>query len=88
LPDGAVIWTSPSGQTYTTLPGSQIFFPRWDTATSKAPPGQAAPPGSANRALMMPRRRRTRASDRARRIQEERALNDAYVAERNRPPPF
>jgi hypothetical protein len=37
---------------------------------------------------MMPRRRRTRAADRARRINEERALNDAYVAERNRPPPF
>jgi hypothetical protein len=37
---------------------------------------------------MMPKRRRTRAADRARRIQEERALNEAHVAERSRPPPF
>jgi hypothetical protein len=37
---------------------------------------------------MMPRRKRTRAADRMRRILEERARNDAYVAERNRPPPF
>jgi hypothetical protein len=44
---------------------------------------------------MMPRRRRTRAADRARRIKEERALNAACIAapavhvraERNRPPP-
>jgi hypothetical protein len=41
-----------------------------------------------SRGVMMPRRRRTRAADRARRILEERALNDAHVAERNRPPPF
>jgi hypothetical protein len=37
---------------------------------------------------MMPRRRRTRAAERARRINQERALNAAYVAERNKPPPF
>ena len=45
-------------------------------------------PAGTNRGVMMPRRRRTRAADRTRRILEERALNDAYVAERNRPPPF
>jgi hypothetical protein len=37
---------------------------------------------------MMPRRRRTREQDRAYRIDAERALNDAHVAERNKPPPF
>jgi hypothetical protein len=37
---------------------------------------------------MMPRRRRTREQDRAYRINAERALNAAHVAERNRPPPF
>jgi hypothetical protein len=41
-----------------------------------------------SRGVMMPRRRRTRAADRAKRINEERALNDTHVAERNRPPPF
>jgi hypothetical protein len=34
---------------------------------------------------MMPRRNNTRAQDRAKRIDTERKLNDAYVAERNRP---
>jgi hypothetical protein len=37
---------------------------------------------------MMPKRRTTRAAHRARRINDERKLNDAYVAERNKPPPF
>jgi hypothetical protein len=37
---------------------------------------------------MMPTRRRTREQDRAARIDAERALNDAHVAERNIPPPF
>ena len=41
-----------------------------------------------NRGLMMPRRKNTRAQDRAKRIEAERKLNDAYVAERNKPPPF
>jgi hypothetical protein len=31
---------------------------------------------------------RTRAADLARRIEYERSLNDAHVAQRNRPPPF
>ena len=41
-----------------------------------------------DRALAMPRRRRTRAADRAFRIRCQRALNDGRVAERGRPPPF
>jgi hypothetical protein len=36
---------------------------------------------------MMPRRKNTRAHDRAKRVEAERRLNDEYVAERNRPPP-
>jgi hypothetical protein len=35
---------------------------------------------------MMPKRRRIRAQHLARRINAERKLNDAYVAERSRPP--
>ena len=27
LPDGTVIWTSPTGHTYTTKPGSAVLFP-------------------------------------------------------------
>jgi hypothetical protein len=37
---------------------------------------------------MMPKRRRTREQDRARRIDAERALNSVHVAERSRPPRF
>jgi hypothetical protein len=37
---------------------------------------------------MMPKRRRTREQDRARRIDAERALNVARVAEYSHPPPF
>ena len=87
LPDGTVIWKSPTGTIYKTRPGSRLFFPAWDTTTAALPrlsPVVQEP----NRAVMMPRRRRTRATERTRRILEERALNDAYVAERNRPPPF
>jgi len=87
LPDGTVVWTTPTGQMYKTLPGSRIFFPAWDTTTAKLP--QWRPPADqTDRGVMMPRRRRTRAAERTKRIREERAFNDAYVAERNRPPPF
>jgi hypothetical protein len=83
-----VIWKSPTGKTYKTAPGSRIFFPAWQITTAELP--RLRPPAAqgSNRGVMMPRRQRTRAVDRTRRILEERALNDAYVAERNRPPPF
>jgi hypothetical protein len=82
-PDGSISWTSPTGQTYTTKPGGQLFFPRWNTTTPrlKIPnPGHAPPVG-----VMMPKRRRTRAADRVQRIEEQRAPNDA---ENSSPPPF
>lgn len=87
LPDGTVIWTSPSGQTYTTHPGSRLLFPTLcrPTAPIIMPAGVTREP---NRGLMMPRRKTTRAQDRAKRIDTERKLNDDYVAERNKPPPF
>jgi hypothetical protein len=37
LPDGTLIWTSPSGKKYTTHPGSRIFFPDWDVTTAALP---------------------------------------------------
>jgi hypothetical protein len=87
LPDGTLIWTAPSGQTYTTHPGSRLLFPALckPTAPVNVPAVVAVEP---NRGLMMPRRKNTRADDRAKRIEAERRLNDEYVAERNRPPPF
>ena len=87
FPDGTIGWNSPSGKVYATVPGSWLLFPGWDTTTA---PVAAGPPivESAERGLQMPRRRRTRAVERACRIKRERALNDAHLAERNRPPPF
>lgn len=88
FPDGTVEWTSPTGKTYVTHPGSQVLFPQWKITTGTLPPPSTATDPSHPRKLMMPTRRRTRAQQRAYRIQCARNLNDAYVAERNRPPPF
>jgi hypothetical protein len=67
-------------------PRSRLWFPSWDTTT--APLRDHPISERPDRALAMPRRRRTRAEDRTRRIRCQRALNDARVAERTRPPPF
>ena len=86
-PDGTVVWTSPRGQTYTTFPGSKLLFPSLCRPT--APVVKAdVPDTSTNRGLMMPRRKQTREQSRRKYIQDQRRLNDAHVAERNRPPPF
>lgn len=77
-PDGTVIWTSPTGHTYTTKPGSQLLFPNWNTTTPPpTDPGPRPQPNNTTyRRIMMPKRRRTRAQDRAARIEAERKLND------------
>jgi uncharacterized protein DUF222 len=85
LPDGTIIWTSPRGRTYTTKPLGARFFPQLGAPTGGLVLPNSPPPGP-NRELAMPTRRRTRAQDRARRIEAERALNRArYAAD---PPPF
>ena len=86
LADGTVVVTTPTGHTYATKPGSSLFFPTWAISTP-APPGRSATPGE-YRTTMMPVRKRSRAKAREDRVRSERRLNDAYVAERNRPPPF
>ncbi len=72
-PDGTVIWTSPSGRTYRTTPGSVLFIPALcaptGTLASTGPPRETI---SAHRNTKMPRRARTRAADRHRRIISER----------------
>jgi hypothetical protein len=90
LPDGTLILTSPTGHTYTTKPGCAQLFPTLcqPTATLWPPGEEPAVPPSGDRGVMMPRRRRTRAENLARRIEAERKLNDDDVAERNKPPPF
>ncbi|MGY4648187.1 hypothetical protein [Mycobacterium sp. URHB0021] len=83
--------TAPSGQTYTTHPGSRLLFPTLCTPTApiNAPAARVdMPPDPPSRGLAMPRRTRTRAQNRAHRIQAQRRLNNEHAAEHNKPPPF
>jgi hypothetical protein len=88
LPDGTVMWTSPTGQTYTTRPGSRLVLPTLCLPTGELPSAPTLMRSPGERALMMPKRHRTRDQDRSYRINAERALNAAHVAARNQPPPF
>jgi hypothetical protein len=88
LPDGTIIWTSPSGQTYVTTPGSAILFPSLCVPTPMPGPANSASarPQCANRTAMMPKRRHTRAQNRANYIAGERRHNrQAHQAERRQP---
>jgi Domain of unknown function (DUF222) len=85
LPDGTIIWTSPSGRVYPTQPLGASFFPQLGEPTGTLVLPGTGPPHP-NRGLAMPTRKRTRAQERAYRVQRERALNRArYAAD---PPPF
>lgn len=89
LPDGTVDWTSPTGHTYVTHPGSRHLFPQLCEPTAtlwSGDPPVLEPTGG--RGAMMPQRRHTRAHTTAKAIAAERRLNDDHVAERNKPPPF
>jgi hypothetical protein len=87
LPDGTVILTSPSGQTYVTTPGSALLFPSLCRPTGDLPPHVNRPTEHCGeRTAMMPRRRRTRAQNRAQRIATERRQNHHLSYRRPAPP--
>ncbi len=92
LADGTLILTSPSGHTYVTTPGSALLFPSLCHAVGGIPAPEADPPQDycADRTAMMPKRRRTRAQNRAQRVATERKQNhDDRVSRRaNRPSYF
>jgi hypothetical protein len=90
LPDGTLIITTPTGHTVTTHPGSRLLFPELcqPTATLWLPGREPTVPPRGDRGLMMPKRRQCRSRNLAKRIEAERRLNDDYVAERKKPPPF
>jgi hypothetical protein len=88
LPDGAAIWTSPTGRTYTTHPGCRSFFPEWDTNTGELPPPPVPEAWRTDRESMMPRRKHTRAADRQARIKAERKDNNSDPPTDPHPPPF
>jgi hypothetical protein len=83
LPDGTLILTSPAGQTYITTPGSALLFPSLcrPVGGMPAPEAELPPDYCAERNAMMPKRRRTRAQNRAQRVAAERRANrDARTA--------
>jgi hypothetical protein len=99
FPDGTVVWTSPSGQVYTTKPGGVLFFPALAVPTGQLVISENTGPPESNRGLMMPTRRRTRSQDRAYRIALERQHNATRIAREqfllaerialdDEPPPF
>ncbi|WP_349269771.1 HNH endonuclease [Mycolicibacterium parafortuitum] len=91
-PDGTIVWTSPTGHTYTTHPGSRLLFPALCTPTGTLWTGDPPHvPHSDNRAAMMPRRTRTRAQSRTAYITRERQHNADHRGDAprgNDPPPF
>lgn len=77
LPDGVVIWNSPSGHTYVTTPGSALFFPGLCSPTARVEVSKTLDDARGGRDAKMPRRRRTRAQNRAAAVAKERAHNQA-----------
>ena len=75
LPDGTVIWTSQSGATYVTTPGSALLFPSLCVPTGDIAAPEAVIDHRGERVAMMPKRRRTRTQNRAHRIAAERQHN-------------
>jgi hypothetical protein len=85
LADGTLILTSPAGQTYVTTPGSALLFPSlcYSVGGMPTPEADPTPDYCPERTAMMPKRRRTRAQDRAYRIATERRHNrEARTARR------
>ena len=92
----------PHGQIHTTRPGSYPLFPKLCEPTApvvlSAAQRAAAAEHHTGCGLTMPRRKHTRAQDKARRVIEERKLNEnrddemglsrTSVTECDRPPPF
>jgi len=76
LADGTVIWTLPGQQTYVTTPGSALLFPSL-MAPTPAPSGRVIVETGSERIVLMPRRKTTRAQNRAKYIAAERCRNRA-----------
>jgi len=79
LPDGMVIWTSPSGHTYRTVPGSKLLVPALCAPTATLPSPDPRDDGGIHRCAMMPQRKQTRATERLRRIMAERNGNHGRI---------
>jgi Domain of unknown function (DUF222) len=80
LPNGTVVWTSPSGHTYRTVPGSKLLVPDLCVPTGKLELPTSRARECSDRGALMPRRRRTRAADRHQRIMAKRNANQRSSA--------
>ena len=76
--DGTLEWTDPDGNTHTTRPGSSALFPELCAPTADVQ-AEGQPPLKHTAGSTMPRRERTRAEDRATRIDDERQSHVAWV---------
>jgi hypothetical protein len=98
LPDGTVVWTSPSRHTYVTIPGSALLFPQLcaPTGTLDTIPNRQR---RTDHTAMMPKRRHTRGQNRARYVADQRRHNrqgrqarhradEAPIVANDEPPPF
>jgi hypothetical protein len=87
LPDGTIVWTTPTGRRKHVPPGSRVLFPDWNTTTpipdiTPVSTGQPTP----GRELTMPLRARTREDQHHKSIRAERARNQQH--DLANPPPF
>jgi hypothetical protein len=85
LAGGTMVFTTPSGRVHTTEPLGAMLFPQLAVPTGELPPADEPLPAT-DRGLAMPKRKRSRAQDRADRIEWERGINRARYAAN--PPPF
>ncbi len=82
------MWTSPTGHTYTTYPGSMHLFPHLCEPTATLWTGDPpAVESTGDRGAMMPKRRHTRAHNTAKAIAAERRLNDLAARRRTQQTP-
>ncbi|GAB7070181.1 hypothetical protein H7J06_07265 [Mycobacterium hodleri] len=73
LDDGTIVWTAPDGRTHVTTPSSRLLFPELSQPTRTVQ--VSGVPARHASGLTMPRRKTTRAQDRARRVADEREVN-------------
>jgi Domain of unknown function (DUF222) len=99
LPDGTIVLTAPTGHTYSTEPHGGMLFPTLAQPTGELAGLMAVDEPTANRGVMMPKRKQTREQDRRDRINQERRERTELIAEEERqrqawlaanyePPPF
>jgi hypothetical protein len=86
LPDGTIVWTTPTGRRKHVPPGSRVLFPDWDTTTPVPTTTVKAGPPTPGRELTMPLRARTRAQQHRNNIATERTRNHQH--DLANPPPF